>query len=124
MHNFQFADNLYQRTNYFGDIKIVCKLSRLKTVNLLIPKGKKYIKKRCQTNTIKVTREVSALTIETKGEWLSSGIMNEIYNSFGEWYCQYFDETGQLKKKELMKNAIHVSERISKYGYPSENYSE
>lgn len=123
MHNFQFAGNLYQRTNYFGDVKIVCNLSKLRAVNLMVPKGKEYIKKGCQTNTIKVTREFSALTIETKSEWISSGIMDEIYNNFGEWKCQYFDEKGKLKEREVLKNAILVSDRVSKYGYPSYSYS-
>ncbi len=103
LHTFQLASSVYQKYNFFGDVKILCQLQPLD--NSWLPDGKANREQPAsQRNTILTSREFSTRTVDSKQEWISSEIMNEIYNSYGEWNCPYFDDEGTLKKDWLKPN--------------------
>jgi len=97
LHILQFASTLYQKYNFFGDVKIVCNLHRLKDSLILLPhRFHRYIEHPCQVYTLNVSREFPTNMVESKYEYITSGIMNEIFNSFSLWKCPFFDEEGKL----------------------------
>lgn len=104
LHTLQFASTLYKRYNYFGDVKIVCNLRLLSTGTckdswLLRPhRFSRYIEYRYEGGEISISREFSTSDLETRYEYIASGIMDEIFNCYGLWQCPYFDEEGKFKE--------------------------
>jgi hypothetical protein len=103
MHTLQFASTVYQRCNYFGDAKIVCSLYGLE--NSVLPRGDRvhlrYNMFPCQVSEINIAREFLTNIIESKYEFITSGIMDDIFNSYGLWKCPYFDDKGNFKEDSI-----------------------
>jgi len=103
MHTLQFASAIYQRYNYFGDVKIVCNLHGLE--NSVLPRPDRlrstYNIFHCQVSEINVTREFPTNVVESKYEFISSGIMDDVFNSYGLWKCPYFDDKGNFKEDSV-----------------------
>lgn len=106
LHALQFASALYQRYNFFGDIKVLCDLQFVKNSWLRVPDAlmrrfgvrKDYP---CQVNRINVAREFPTNVVESKHEYVTSGIMNDIFNCYGLWKCPFFDDEGNLREDIL-----------------------
>jgi hypothetical protein len=102
LHTLQFASILYQRYNYFGDVRIKCDLRWVK--DSWLPKTGRFSilnMSPCQTNIIDISREFPISLVESKYEYVTSGIMNEIFNNYGLWKCPLFDDEGNLKESML-----------------------
>jgi hypothetical protein len=101
LHTLQFAAMLYSRYNYFGDVRIVASLKN--TSNLHLQLG--YLRRnyRCESQNIIVKREFPSAMLETEFSWIAAGIMHEIFNHFGIWRCQYFDDKGNYDTKSLAR---------------------
>jgi len=100
LHTFQFASSIYQRYNFFGDVKITCKLEFLGDSYLPRLNGTNRALEEypCQTSEIQISREVSTAMLETDHEYIASGIMDEISNNYGLWKCPLFDEKRKFKE--------------------------
>ena len=100
LYTLQFSSQLYQRYNYFGDVKIVCYLHPLNSCQLGVGD---FIPHYYSTkiNSLIIEREFSTKTFEAKYEWIASGIMHELYNTFGIWKCPFFNDKGELKSDWL-----------------------
>ncbi len=106
LHTLQFASALYERYNFYGDVKIACDLRWVK--NSLLPSFRRGIlgfglpeEHPCQINVINISREFSTDMLESKYEYIASGIVDEIFNSYGLWECPFFDDEGNLKESFL-----------------------
>lgn len=102
LHALQFASALYQEYNYFGNAQILCKLNSLADSVLRVPDALMrrfglYKDYACQTGQIEIVREFPTSFLEAEYEYLASGIMDEIFNSYGLWKCPFFDDEGKLK---------------------------
>ena len=100
LHALQFASALYQRCDFFGSVKILCKLDFVKDSLLRIPTMRKFGVHRdysCQTSTINISREFSTSIVESESEYITSDIMNEIFNCYGLWECPLFDDEDNFK---------------------------
>ena len=94
-----FASTLYQRYNYFGDVKITCNLQGAKDSWLTRFDALHRIRGNlCQVTEIDISREFPTNVVESKYEYITSGIMDEIFNCYGLWKCPLFDEEGNLKE--------------------------
>lgn len=98
LNTLQFSSLLYQRYNYFGDVKLICdihwtKHSWLPSLNFI----RILENNPCQTNLISISREFPVNMINSNYEYITSGIMDDIFNSYGIWKCPFFDEEGKLK---------------------------
>jgi len=94
----QFASTLYRRYNYFGDVKIVCNLQGVRNT-LIFPK--QYDSDPCQIGEIGVSRESPINVVESRYQYIASGIMDEIFNSYGLWKCPLFDDEGNFEESLL-----------------------
>jgi hypothetical protein len=102
MHTLQFASALYQRYNYFGDVKIVCDIRPMKNSWLLEPDPLQRFRTRpCQASEMSISREFPTTVVESKCEFIISGIMNDIFNSYGLWKCPNFDEEGNFTEDSI-----------------------
>lgn len=103
LHILQFASILYQRYNYFGDVKIVCNSKWVKDSLLPSPGRSSRILTEypCQINEINIHREFPINILKSKYEYIASGIMDEIFNSYGIWKCPLFDNEGNFKESLL-----------------------
>lgn len=103
LHTLQFASTLYQRYNYFGDVKIACNLKWVK--DSLLPRldrsNRIFTEYPCQINEINILREFPINMLESKYEYIASGIMDDIFNSYGIWKCPLFDNEGNFKESLL-----------------------
>ena len=52
----------------------------------------------CQTTEINIVRDFPTTVLESKFEYITSGIMDEIFNCYGLWKCPLFDDEGNLKE--------------------------
>jgi len=102
---FQFASALYQRYNYFGDVRIVCNLRRMKGSSLprLNGTNRMLMGHPFQIDEINILREVPTSMVELDYEYIVSGIMDELFNSFGLWKCPLFDSEGKFKESMLYR---------------------
>ena len=103
LHALDFVRYLYQRYNYFGDIKIVCNLqgikdSLLRVTDKQIGKFDRYEDSYCQLENVTVVRELSIGLVESEREIIASSIMNEIFNCYGFWNCPFFTDKGKLQE--------------------------
>lgn len=96
LYTLQFSSYIHQSYNYFGDVRIVCFLHPLNFSKLRIHRLSHHYYS-TQINELIIEREFSTKTIEAKYEWIASGIMHELYNSYGIWKCPFFDDEGHLK---------------------------
>lgn len=108
LHTLQFASALYQRYNFFGDVKIVCDLRWMK--DTWLPSFSRGIHRfslveeyPCQTNIINISREFSTNMLDSKYEYIASGIMDDLANSYGLWKCPFFDDKGIFKESVLKR---------------------
>ena len=103
LHILQFASTLYQKYNYFGDVKVVCNLLGVKDSWLVLGGGRfgMYRDYPCQVAEMNVSREFSTGEIESKYEYVASGIMDDIFNCYGLWKCPFFDDEGNFKESIL-----------------------
>lgn len=97
MHTLQFASAIYQRYNYFGDVRIVCSLQQVKGSEISkrewSPRSGLF---QCQVDEIKIVREFPTTIVESKYEYITSGMMDDIFNSYGLWECPFFDENANF----------------------------
>jgi len=102
LHAFQFASALFEKYNYFGDVKVICNLRVGDSYLRLFGEDRHPFrmseKFSCQTSQIKVVREFPTPFVKSKYEYIASGIMDEIFNCYGLWKCPLFDEKGNLKE--------------------------
>jgi len=99
LHTLQFTSTLYQKYNYFGDVKIICNLRKVEDSWILQPhRLHRYIEYPCQVKEIIISRERPTNMVESKYEFITSRIMDEIFNSYGLWKCPLFDDKGNLKE--------------------------
>ena len=99
LHTLQFASITYQKYNYFGDVKIFCNLKWLQNTYLIdLERDRALDTNPCQVTELAVSREFSTTLIESKYEYVASGIMDEIFNCYGLWKCPLFDDEGNLKE--------------------------
>ena len=102
MDTLRFASIVYQRYNYFGDVKIVCDLGPTKDSWLQVADPLHRFRTRpCQVGGIEISREFPTNVVESKYEFITSGIMNDIFNSYGLWKCPYFDEEGNYREDSM-----------------------
>ena len=102
LHSLQFASTLYQKYNYFGDVKIVCNLKWLKNSYLLDLRRNRGLEEYpCQENELTISRVFPINVVESKYEYITSGIMDEIFNCYGLWKCPLFDDEGKLIESKL-----------------------
>src|SRR5207245_742200 len=101
LHTLQFASMVYEKCNYFGDVKII--LSIKPTDQLFIQDGlgipSEY--KACQSPAIFVEREVPTSTLEANFSQIAADIMNQVFNYFGEWKSPLFDPKGNYLLQKL-----------------------
>jgi len=102
MNTLQFATTIYQRYNYFGDVRIACNLVGIDDSMLALPiqLWRHYLSP-SQVAEINITREFSTSVVESKYEPITSGIMDEVFNSYGLWKCPFFDEEGNFKEGSM-----------------------
>ena len=94
----RFASALYQRYNYFGDVKITCNLQGVKDSWITRVDALHRIRgNSCQVGKITILREFPTNIVESKYEYVTSEIMNEIFNCYGFEKCPLFDDEGNLK---------------------------
>jgi hypothetical protein len=87
---------------YFGDVKIVCSLEPMIHSRLLDLHRNRGIQEcPCQKNEIITSREFPTSFIESKYSYVASGIMDDIFNSYGIWKCPLFDDEGNFKESAL-----------------------
>jgi hypothetical protein len=103
LHAFQFVSALFQKHNYFGDVKIVCNLRGIKDSYLRQFDERRLPFRRhedfsCQTDQINVVREFPTKLVESEYEYITSEIMDEIFNCYGLWKCPLFDDERNLKE--------------------------
>lgn len=99
LHTLQFASALYQKYNYFGDVKILCDLKWLRDSYLIdFQRNRALDGYPCQINELTISREFPTTMVESKYEYITSGIMDEIFNCYGLWKCPLFDDEGNLKE--------------------------
>jgi len=103
LYTLQFASTLYQRYNYYGDVNVTCNL--LGTKNSWLPSFGIFSELRgsspSQVDSINISREYSTNVVQSKYECITSGIMDDIFNSYGLWKCPLFDDEGNLKESML-----------------------
>ncbi len=91
LHTLQFASMVCSRYNYFGDVRIVASVRS--RGNLVIPlSAVRSNEAVSEVERIRVEREVPSGFLESNFSSVSSGIMDEIFNHFGLWRCELFDE--------------------------------
>ena len=72
-------------------------MQSLENTNLLKGNGGfEVLRGPCQIDKSTIIREGSSVLIDFQREYIASGIMNEVYNCYGEWKCDYFDDKGKL----------------------------
>ena len=93
MQTLQFTNTALSHYNYFGDVKIIVTLETSSRSEIF---GQKYARERYTSDSLDVTieREHPMHYIETKYEQIASSIMNEIFNHYGVFRCELFDEAG------------------------------
>lgn len=100
MHALQFASTLHQRYNYFGDLKIACRLLFVGDSSLYLRSHSPFRltmeEHPCQANEITILREYPTSFVESRYEHVASGIMNQILNNYGLWEFPFFDEQGKF----------------------------
>lgn len=103
LQTLQFGSILYRRYNYFGGIKIICDIRSLAGSLLLRHERifRLYRSYPCQVEQIRISREFPVTVLESKYEYVTSGIMNDIFNCYGLWKYPLFDEEGNLKESLL-----------------------
>ena len=108
LHTLQFASALYQRYNFCGDVKITCDLRWVKSSWL--PSFRRGMhafgiseEYPCQVNIINISREFSTNMLESKYDHIASGIMDDVFNSYGLWKCPFFDDEGNFKESVLKR---------------------
>lgn len=84
LQTLQFSSSLYQRINYFGDVRIICNLKNINLNNSVVEVLEGYVSRKhhSQSNDIYISREFPTKIIESNYEQVASNIMNEIFNSF------------------------------------------
>lgn len=97
LHTLQFASALFQKYNYFGNVKIVCALHWLRG-SYLLHHNRAVEECPCQINELTISREFPTTVVESQYEYMASGIMDEIFNCYGLWKCPLFDDEGNLKE--------------------------
>jgi hypothetical protein len=100
LHTLQFANSLYSRYNYFGDVRIVVRLEETSGLYLQIGRFASS-RAECASVMIAVEREFPSSMLGTHFSWIASGIMHEIFNHFEVWRCHYFDDEGNYLVDKL-----------------------
>jgi hypothetical protein len=99
LHTLQFADMVYSRYNYFGDIRVVASIVAAKP--LALPSESPFEERFISSNRLEVTREFSSTMLASDFSYVASGMMNELYNCFGLWRCPLFDDNGNYVKERF-----------------------
>ena len=93
MQTLQFTNTVLSHYNYFGDVKIIVTLetSSRSQISVQIHTDEIYA---LDSLDVTIEREHPLYYIETKYEQIASSIMNEIFNHYGVFRCELFDEEG------------------------------
>ena len=93
MQTLQYTNTVLSHYNYFGDVKIIVTLETSSRSQIF---GQIHADVICALDSLDVTieREHPLYYIETKYEQIASSIMNEIFNHYGVFRCELFDEEG------------------------------
>ena len=96
MQTLQFTNTVLSHYNYFGDVKIIV---TLKTSSRSAIFGQIDANEACKLDSLdaRIEREHPIYYVETKYEQIASSIMNEIFNHYGIFRCELFDEEGNYK---------------------------
>ena len=96
MQTLQYTNTVLSHYNYFGDVKIIVTLETSSRSKIF---GRIYADEACMLDSLDATieREYPIYYIETKYEQIASSIMNEIFNYYGIFRCELFDEEGNYK---------------------------
>ncbi|AJM91721.1 AlbA family DNA-binding domain-containing protein [Nitrosopumilus piranensis] len=94
MQTLIFSHTLLSNHNYFGDVMIVVTTKCLS--QSVLPNKNGYLSDYPHLDTLNaiIEREHSMPYVETKYEEITSSMMNEIFNHYGEFRCPLFDEQG------------------------------
>ena len=95
MQTIQFAHNVLEHYNYFGDVKIIASINCI-SKNMLELKSYSPSKYIIDKIDCVVKREYSLEYVKTNHDKISSSIMDEIFNHYGFPRCDLFDEDGRI----------------------------
>lgn len=103
LHILQLASTLYQKYNFFGDVRVTCDLRWTQNSWFPMFRGLSGVRAQspCQVNEIRVSREVPTTMVESRYEYIASEIMDEICNCYGIWKCPLFDDEGKFNESIL-----------------------
>jgi len=108
LHTLQFANSVFLRYNYFGNVKIVTSLRgcgvRDAWLSTEPDTQPPEWRSSCSSNSIIVKREYASNTLETDFSFIAANIMNEIFNHFGKWKCPFFDDQGNYLENLLRRD--------------------
>mgnify|MGYP003879812761 CR=1 FL=1 len=108
LHTLQFANSVFLRYNYFGNVKIVTSLRgcgvRDAWLSTEPDTQPPEWRSSCSSNSIIVKREYASNMLETDFSFIAANIMNEIFNHFGKWKCPFFDDQGNYLENLLRKD--------------------
>ena len=102
IHTLQFANEVYSRYNYFGDVKLMVILKQRNAIWLQLLNSSKDLVTSHEDHIL-VTREFPITVLEDEYSWIAASIMHEIFNHFGVWRCDFFDEKGNYLTNVLSK---------------------
>jgi hypothetical protein len=100
LHTLQFADLFYSKYNYFGDVRVVASIDA--ATPPLLPTQSLGEKIPMKSNSVSISREFSSTMLTSDFSYLASGVMNELFNSFGLWRCPLFQEDGKYIKERFI----------------------
>ena len=96
MQTLQYTNTVLSHYNYFGDVKIIVTLETSSRSEIF---GQSYASERYTLGSLdaRIEREHPIYYVETKYEQIVSSIMNEIFNHYGVFRCELFDEEGNYE---------------------------
>lgn len=97
LHTLQFANVVFSRYNYLGNVKIVISLNGDEVNGSLLSSEHERHPVRwtvCSSKQIRIEREWSSTMLETEFSFIAASIMDEIFNHFSRWKCPLFDDKG------------------------------
>jgi hypothetical protein len=100
LHTLQFADLVYSKYNYFGDVRVIVSIAA--STPPLLPTESAAEKRPMNSKHALVQREFPSTMLASDFSYLVSGIMNELFNCFGLWRCPLFEENGTYVKERFI----------------------
>lgn len=97
MHLLQFASIVYSRYNYFGDVRIAMEIRTSRSDVALGGTNRRMP----ISDWIRVEREFPSTMLSSGFSPIVAGMMHQLFNRFGLWRCELFDNDGQYDEKAL-----------------------